>query len=197
MNNAVSSMLLLAALSVSWCAESSAMIKDEVQSGRSGIQEERGEQGTLPQKEAALEIVSSLKTHAPRPSFVHDTHGTADFQITVGIDGQTVALRGAPTNERYTSNDLADPENGSGIRYRFSNTLRLKSGTHRVVVSLPGDRIRLERDVELIAGKRHTLVLEPVYENKAGKPRLGVASKTSFREGIRTFRISLDGEASR
>jgi hypothetical protein len=197
MNKLLMHILLLVTVSVAGCAESSAMIKHEMKNPQTVIFEESTTGEALTQGETVLSVISSVKTHAPRPSIVRDTHGTDEFRMLVRIDGQTVSLKGDAISEKNASFELNDPENGSGIRYRFSTKMRLKAGVHRIVVALPDDGVTVERDVELIAGKAHTLVVQPVYANKVGKPRLGVASKTSFKEGIRTFELLLDGETSK
>jgi hypothetical protein len=88
---------------------------------------------------------------------------------------------------------LADPEAGDGIRYRFNKNLRLKAGTHRIVVALPDDGVAVEREITLTEGKVNSLVLEPVYSTKPGKRRLEAYSTTSFTEGIRSIRLTLNG----
>ncbi|HBA86461.1 MAG TPA: hypothetical protein DCZ75_00330 [Geobacter sp.] len=185
---------LLTLAAAGGCADRSTLIRTETASHGTAVAEELAKDGSLPQGYAALGITASFKTHADRPSLVYDPHGTPDFKLLVSIDGQETSLRGALQEEKGGSLDLVDPENGPGIRYRFDKKLRLKAGVHRVVVALPGDGVVLQREISLAEGKVHSLVVEPVYGAKSGKPRPGISNATSFREGIRTLRILLDGQ---
>lgn len=87
-----------------------------------------------------------------------------------------------------------DPEAGDGIRYLFGKKLRLKSGTHKIIVALPDDGIALEREISLVEGDVNNLVMEPIYSMTQGKKTPGVYSTTSFKEGIRGGRLTLNGK---
>jgi hypothetical protein len=89
---------------------------------------------------------------------------------------------------------LVDPEAGDGIRYRFSKILRLKAGTHRVVVALPDDEVAVAREITLSDGTPNSLVVEPIYSTKPGKRRPGDLTTTNFKEGIRSLRLMLNGK---
>jgi len=88
--------------------------------------------------------------------------------LLLNIDGQVVLLRGNLQSENSESSGLVDPEAGDGIRYRFSKNIRLKAGTHRVVVALPDDKIAVAKEITLVEGKMNNLVLEPIYNKTPG-----------------------------
>ncbi len=178
---------------VSGCAESSALIKANSTSMRTDIFEELTNGGITPQGFTDLRITATLKTHKPGIYSASDIHGTPDYTLLLNIDGQAVLLRGSLQRENSEPMKLVDPEAGDGIRYRFSKNLRLKAGPHRIVVALPDDGIAVEREIILTEGKVNSLVLEPVYSTKPGKRRLGTYGTTSFTEGIRSIRLTLNG----
>lgn len=188
--------LLLLALSltvVSGCAETSALIKANSTSMRTDIYEELTNGGIAPQGFTDLRISATLKTHKPGIYSASDIHGTPAYKLLLNIDGQALLLRGSLQNENSEPMKLVDPEAGDGIRYRFSKNLRLKQGTHRIVVALPDDGIAVEKEVTLTEGNLNSLVLEPVYSTKPGNRRPGIYNITSFTEGIRSIRLTLNG----
>lgn len=141
-----------------------------------------------------LRIRASMKTHKPGVYSISDIHGTPDYRLLLNIDGQAVLLGGVLSSENSDQMKLADPEAGDGIRYRFSEHLLLKAGTHRVVVALPNDGIVVEREVVLTDGDVNNLVIEPVYGSVPRKRLPGTySSTTSFKEGIRTVMLVLNG----
>lgn len=186
-------LLMLSLMVLSGCAESSALIKANSTSLRTDVFEELTNGATAPQGYVYLHITATLKTHKPGIYSAKDIHGTPDYKLLLNIDGQTVLLRGSLQNENNDSRGLVDPEAGDGIRYRFSKSLRLKAGTHRIVVALPEDGIAVEREITLVERDVNNLVLEPIYNATPGKWRPAAYSTTSFKEGIRGIRLTLNG----
>jgi len=186
---------LFVAMALGGCAASPGLIKASNISTRNDVFQEVANGGTVPRGYADLRIVSSLKTHRPgRYPFERKSHGTTDYTLLVNIDGQAVRLMGNITEEESEPRALRDPEAGEGIRYLFEKTLRLRAGTHRIVVAIPEDGVVAEREIVLTAGSRHSLVLEPAYGATAGKQRPGFYGVTSFYEGISGLRLQLDGK---
>lgn len=185
--------IMMSLMVLGGCAESSALIKASSTSSRTDIYEELRNGGIVPQGFADMRITATLKTHKPGIYSSSDIHGTSDYRLLLNIDGQTVLLRGSLQSENSEPMKFADPEAGDGIRYRFSKNLRLKAGTHKIVVALPDDGVAVEREKTLTEGKVNSLVLEPVYSTKTGKRRLETYSTTSFTEGIRSIRLTLNG----
>lgn len=175
------------------CAESSALIKANSTSMRTDIYEELTNGGIAPKGFTDLRITATLKTHKPGIYSSSDIHGTPDYKLLLNVDGQAALLRGNLQKENSEPMKLVDPEAGDGIRYRFSKNLRLKPGTHRIVVALPDDGIAVEREITLTEGKVNHLVVEPVYSSAPGKRRPGV-STTSFKQGIRTIKLTFNGQ---
>lgn len=187
-------LLIMAISLLSGCAESSALIKANSTSLRTDVFEELTGTAIAPQGYVDLRVTATLKTHKPGIFSAKDIHGTPDYKLLLNIDGQAVQLQGSLQKENSEPMKLVDPEAGDGIRYRFSKNIRLKAGTHRVVVALPDDEIAVAREFTLNAGERNSLVVEPVYSTKPGKRRTGMYSTTSFTEGIRSLRIMLNGK---
>jgi len=192
-NRVIMLLLTLALTVVCGCAESSALVKASSTSMRADIFEEITNGGIAPQGFTDLHITASLKTHKPGIYSASDIHGTPDYRLLLNIDGQAVILRGRLQKENSEPMKLVDPEAGDGIRYRFSKKLRLKAGTHRIVAALPDDGIAVERELSLAEESVNNLVLQPVYRVTPGKKRPGFYGVTSFKEGIRGFRLMLDG----
>lgn len=142
-----------------------------------------------------LRIKSNLKTHKPGIHSNRDVHGTQEYMLLVNIDGQATTLKGRMNEERNEARSMHDPEEGEGIMFQFTKILRAKAGTHRVVVASPADDLVAERDVILSEGENYSLTVEPIYCSIPGKQRLGTYGLTSFKEGIRSFRLLLNGKS--
>jgi hypothetical protein len=141
---------------------------------------------------ADLHIHSYLKTHKPGIHAERDTHGTEDYKLLVNIDGQSVKI---PGRLDAVKTAMCDFEQGDGISYQFKTNLRLKSGIHKVVVALPADDLIAEREVNISEGGNNTLTVEPIYGSIPGKKRTGTfGSMTSFKQGIKSIRILLNGK---
>ncbi|MBJ6800077.1 hypothetical protein [Geomonas propionica] len=176
------------------CADTSALVRPVSSSGFEKVFDVRGGEARLKTGEAGLDVAAMLKTHKARPSLFPDRHGTPEFRLQVSIDGQADAWPGALHEERGRFLNLADPEAGAGVRYRFFKPLRLKAGTHQMVVALPDEGVSVKRSITLEEGRLHTLVVEPVYSAKAEKRRPGLFGSATFKEGVRSFRLILDGK---
>ena len=141
---------------------------------------------------ADLYIHSYLKTHKPGIHAERDAHGTQDYMLLVNIDGQSVKIPGCLNAVRTA---MCDSEQGEGISYQFKTILRLKAGLHKVVVALPADDLVAEREVIIVDGENCTLSVEPVYGSIPGKKRAGATGNlTSFKQGIKSIRILLNGK---
>ena len=186
-------LFIMALIVMSGCAESSGLIRASSTSIRSDIFQELSNGGPVPAGYADLRITSSLKTHKPGIYSAKDIHGTPDYKLLLNIDGQAVRLQGNPREENSEPRGLRDPEAGEGIRYRFSSDLRLKAGTHKVVIAVPADDLAVERKIILPEGS-NSLVLEPLYTATPGKQRPSFHGATSFTKGIRSFQVILNGK---
>ena len=175
------------------CAESSALIKETGKSTRTDVFEEVSGARAVPRGYADLLITASLKMHPPGAYSANDPHGTPGYQLRLNVDGQTVVLRGELQAENRPVKELGDPEAGAGIRYRFRKVVRLKAGTHRIVASLPADKIAIAKEVRLDEDKENTLVIEPVYGRVMEKKRPSANKTTGFQEGITTIVMTLNG----
>jgi hypothetical protein len=186
------SSILMALGIMAGCAGSNELVKAMSSSTTQSAQEFEENMPTA-QVYADMRIYSSLKTHGTRYHSIKDNHGTPDYKMLLTIDGQTILLRGSMQIEDSEPRGLADPEAGYGIRYRFSKSLRLKAGTHRVVVTIPDDGIVVESEITVVEGNVNNLVLEPIYKTTPAMRRPGVGSTTSFKEGISSVRLALNG----
>lgn len=174
-------------------ADSSAMVKKTGSGSQAELREEVSDGGAVPQGYAELQIYASFKTHQPGLYSAGDPHGTEGYQLQLNVDGETVVLPGELQAERLAVTEPGDPETGTGIRYRFRKVLRMKAGSHRIVVSLPADDIALTREVTLHEGQENRLVLEPVYGRVSEKKRPSANRITDFQQGISRLTMTLNG----
>lgn len=174
------------------CAGNKALVKALGTGTSQDVFQEIG--GNAPQVPgyADLHIYSSLKTHKPGIYSSHDIHGTRDYTLLVNIDGQATTLKGRLSMERNESRPMRDPEEGEGIRYRFTKIVRVKAGAHRVFVALPADDIVAGKDVIISEGESNSLTMEPIYGAVPGKHGPGTYGLTSFKEGIKSIRLLLN-----
>jgi hypothetical protein len=179
---------------VSGCVNNSALIRTSSTSIRNDVFQELSNGGPVPAGYADLRITSALKTHKPGIYSARDIHGTPEYKLLVNIDGQAVQLPSSLSKENVEPRGLRDSEAGEGIRYRFSSNLRLKAGTHKVVIAIPADEIAVERQITLPEGG-NSLVLEPLYRSIPGKQRPAAYGVTSFSEGIKGFWMIFNGES--
>lgn len=142
-----------------------------------------------------LRIYSSLKTYGPGTYSEKDVHGTPDYTMLVNIDGQAIDLKGRLREERSEARFMRDAEEGSGIRYQFETKLRIKAGSHKIVVSIPADGLVTVKEVVFTEGEINSLTIEPRYGTIPGKQRLGLYGMTSFKRGVRSVRLLLNGKA--
>jgi len=186
----INSMLLLCLFIFTGCTESAAAVP----TNGSRVFEELSSSTMVPQGDADLLVTVSLKTHPAGLYSASDLHGTPDYRLLVSIDGQESVLRGSMQHEYGGAPQLKGPETGSGVRYRFAKTMRLKAGLHKITVALPEDKVAVKRVVTLRGGELNRLVIEPVYGKRPGKKRPGMGSTESFTEGIKTLKLILNGK---
>lgn len=194
MKRIFSIVLLATAVMITGCATSGDLIRMAGTSSRDDVFRELPDGGTIPPGYADLRVVSSLKTHKPGIYARRDPHGTAAYKLLLNIDGQMTQIQGTLKAEDIEPMGRRDPEAGEGIRYQFSKIVRLKAGTHKIVIAIPADEIAVVREITLAAGSSSNLVLEPVYGAATGKQRPGYYGVTSFQQGVKGLRVILDGK---
>lgn len=177
------------------CAGNQGLISSMRNSTRQDIFQEFAAVTPIPSDYADLRIVSSLKTHRPGIYSIKDIHGTPEYRLLINIDGQATQIPGDLREEITEKRGVRDPEAGEGIRYKFNKNLRLKAGTHKIVIAILEDEITVEREIILADGSSNTLVIEPVYRLARDKRRIGFYTTTSFKEGIKGFRVNLNGKS--
>ena len=163
------------------CAQSSALIKAGGTSVRSDVFREVTDGGPIPAGMADLRVAAVLKTHKPGVYAAKDVHGTPDYTLLLNIDGQAVVLRASIREET------------DGVTYRFSKQLRLKAGSHAVVVALPADVIAVEKEIALVEGSANSLIMEPIYGAVTEKKRPSSNKSTGFRKGISRIIMNFNG----
>jgi hypothetical protein len=189
------SLLVLMLTVLSGCAESSALIKAGSSNLHSDVFREVSGTSPVPQGYADLTITSSLKTHSPGIYYSgKEVHGTPEYTMLVNIDGQAVVLKGELQKEVSEPRGIRDPEAGAGVRYRFSKEFRLKAGVHKIIVGLPDDTVASAGQFTLSELSSNRLVVEPGYGAVPGTRRLGGYGTTSFQEGVKRLRLSLNGQ---
>ncbi len=186
--------LIMALGILTGCAGNQGLIKPMSTSTRQDVFQDYSAATPIPPGYACLRISSSLKTHLPGIYSEKDIHGTPEYKLLVNIDGQAVQLVGSLREERREPHPLHDPEAGHGMRYHFQTELHLKSGMHKIFISLPFDDVAVNREIDLTAEKCNILLLDPVYRLARDKQRIGFYTHTSFQGGIRGFRMIYNGK---
>lgn len=186
--------LLLGVAILSGCAKNTEILRTCGTSLCCDVFCEVSDVGPVPQGYADLSVVSSLKTHKPGYHQSVDTHGTAGYKLQINIDGQGAVISGMLNKENIEPRRLRDPEAGDGIRYQFRKNLRLKAGTHKIVIVIPDGEIAEEREITLAGGSSNRLVLEPIYGRKRSGGRMTTMIDKDFYEGIEGFRMILNGK---
>jgi hypothetical protein len=195
----IMSTLFLSIAIITGCTTGPEPIRAADLSARGDVFEEVTDRGPIPQGYAVLRIVSSLKTHKPgiyrsENRSEKKTHGTPDYKLIVNIDGQVTEMTGTLQDENIEPRGLRDPEAGDGVRYFFRKDLRLKVGTHKIVIAIPEDKITIDRKLTLGEGSVNDLVLAPNYGSTAPTGRPTYYSPTSFLSGIKGFSPTLNGK---
>ena len=189
------SIILLAASIIAGCAGTGELLKRAQTPQQVGICTVISPAEPPQQGFADLTVHASLKTHQENgiPGS-QDPHGTAAYRLLVNIDGQPLSLSGDCFSEDATFRAERRPESGVGTRYRFMAHLRLKSGTHRIIVALPDDKVAAEREITLNDATDNLLEVIPSYYIDRQQSGPGSAGATNFREGISGVELSLNGK---
>ncbi len=176
------------------CAGNYELIKAASSSARHDVFQEIAPGAAPVPGYADLRINSTLKTHHPGMYSAKDIHGTTDYKIILNIDGQAAGLYAHLRGENIDCGAFNDPEAVEGIRYHFSKSIRIKAGTHRVIIAIPADGLVVEREITLPEGSCNSLTLEPVYRSAPAQRRPGFYGATSFTEGLKGLRLILNGK---
>jgi len=177
------------------CSGNRELIKSMGTSRNQSVFQEIDENAPPAHGYADLRVYSSLKTHKPGIYSRNDIHGTQDYLLLLNIDGHALTLKGCMSEEGSEARAMGDPEEGDGIRYQFRKRLRVKGGVHRVFAALPADGLVAEGEVIIYEGENSSLTIEPVYGSVPGKQRPGRYGLTSFRDGIKSIRLLLNGKS--
>jgi hypothetical protein len=189
-------LIILALTVLNGCAQSSTLIKTANKSTNNDIFQELSNSSTAPKGYADLRIAFSLKTPLPGIYRVDKKKlGTPEYTMLVNIDGQVVRLLGELQSENAGIRAIPGAEAGDGMRYRFIKSVRLKAGSHRIILAFPEDDIAIQRDISLGDGSSNSLLVEPVYGAPGDKQRPGFTGVTSFREGLKGARPILNGQS--
>jgi hypothetical protein len=139
-----------------------------------------------------LRIISTFKTHQPGIfPFDNPRHGTGEYRLSLTLNGTPYTLQGTVHEENLTAGALPDPEAGAGIRYRFVEKIMVTPGTYRAIVSLPGDTVSREIELQITEG-HNTLVIEPVYALGTSRGKMGKLGSRHFLNGLSSFDVTLN-----
>jgi hypothetical protein len=187
--------LMLAGSILAGCAGSAELLKRAERPERSNVYMVVTNSTPPEQGFADLTIRASVKTHGAALFPVgKDPHGTSDYQLLVNIDGEPLQISGTPTIEEGFSDAERHPEAGDGIRYLFRSHIRLTTGTHWIIVALPGDRVAVKRDIRLDDCTDNLLEVTPSYFSDRRQLGPSSAGATSFREGLSALELSMNGK---
>ncbi len=187
--------IMLSLTILSGCANSSELVKECGKSLRGDVFCEVSDQSPVPNGYADLLVVSSLKTHRPGYHHSDDAHGTSGYRLLINIDGQAAVIPGKLVEESIEPRKLGDPEAGEGIRYGFGKYLRLKAGTHKLIIALPDDNVAVAREITLAGESANRLAVEPVYGTKRSGGRMTMGVDKDYKEGIKGLQLLLNGKA--
>lgn len=136
-----------------------------------------------------LQVLLDVKTRTSGTALIDTTgYGTEQYQLLVGVNGQTHRVAGVMSPEISEYRGSTDPEAGNGVRYRFATTLRLPVGTHRIIFALPGDHVVLEQEVRIEQGIKR-VELKPVYRAKNPHRLFGFRGERTFYQGVKALEI--------
>lgn len=188
------SVMLLILLALAIGSDQSFALQGNGTGGASEISPAEAAKGeAVPEGFANLLITGSFKTHHPGIYSSQDPHGTHKYQLQLSIDGQSVLTEVELQAEKLSIAGPSDPEAGDGVRYRIRKAVSLPAGVHRVVASLPADKISIDKEVLLQEGVENRLVLDPVYGRVLAKKRPSANRATSFKEGISRMVMTFNG----
>jgi hypothetical protein len=183
---------ILVSACLTGCAAS--LSKQAAVSSRSDVFINNGDNIPIQAGQSDLNISASLKTHREFdcPINQQHSHGTPDYKLLINIDGQPLLISGELKEENLSAG-AGDPEAGVGVRYGFRQKLRLASGKHRLIVSLPDDGIAVARDIMLDEKTINSLRIEPVYNSRSGSQRSSTVPVADFHEGIKGLKVIING----
>jgi hypothetical protein len=187
------SLVVMMALGACWTKDIDKMMGKET---RSDVFQNTAWGERIPSGFAELTIVTSLKTHEPGIyPYGSKIKGTPDYVLLLNIDGQNERVKGHLSEEKSEPKGLVDAEAGKGIRYFFKRDILLAAGNHRVLLSLPEDKVVISRELTLKDGTTNTLRLKPIYRssNPEGKRGRGFSGRSGFMAGIVGFWVYLNG----
>lgn len=182
--------VLLASMTLfSGCASTQTIKQLETQSSQGVFHVVTQGQATPASGFGDLQVLLDVKTRTSGTALIDTTnYGTEQYQLLVGVNGQTHRVSGTMRPEIGEYRGSTDPEAGNGVRYRFATTLRLPVGTHRISFALPGDHVVLEQEVRIEQGIKR-VELKPVYRAKNPHRLFGFRGERTFYQGVKALEI--------
>lgn len=188
---------LIAMISVSivcGCAGKGDLLKNTTDGKQQGVYQVISGSTSSMAGYADLRISSSIKTHRAGVYLIEKAkHGTAGYNMVVSIDGQSLSSEGEIQEETTSYLGERNPEAGEGVRYQFVKTLRLKPGTHTIVVSFPDDNVTMNKEIFLEEGSNN-IIVEPIYKRRKPYKKIGYVGDTTFYEGLKGLRLILNNK---
>lgn len=188
--------LAVVALIIGGCTSSIEAIKKDGTSTREDVFTEVAAGTGQPPATTTLTISCSVKTqHYGAYSIDRQNGDEWANTLLINIDGQAKRITGVMSTEKWDAQSLGDPEAGEGIRHRFRTTLRLEPGKHHITIALPEKDVVAEKEILLAPGS-NLLQIEPSYrERTVASLRVGVTDRTSFKAGVKSLYLVLNGVA--
>lgn len=186
---------IIVAAYVSGCASDREAMKKPVYDNSQEIAKSTTEATHVNPKNADVHISASLKTHKPGIHVLgNQKHGTDEFELKVYIDGKPLKVKSSVKEEDTSYLHEKHPEAGKGIRYNFRGSIRIEPGRHILEVSIPEDEVFERKDIYVKEGS-NKIVIEPVYSRRKPYRKIGFVGDTSFYEGIKGFKVLLNGNS--
>jgi hypothetical protein len=143
--------------------------------------------------EVLVTISALIKTHNKESGVLFETakHGSDNYLLVVDINGQSLSMPFQTVEETTGTDPQADPESGSGVRYSYKATVRLRPGRYTVTACLPTENVLTSQDVQISAGSSK-IIVKPLYRGLAGRKPASLRWVPTFRDGVRGLMIVMN-----
>jgi len=173
-------MLLVVCSALAACAGSNAARMGQ----RSDVFQVVNEGAAVGADEVLVTVSASIKTHKGSSIlFEPAKHGSDDYLLDVDISGQSISLPVQITEETTGTDPQTDPESGTGLRYSYKATVRLKPGRYTVSACLPTENVTARQEALILSGSAN-ITVKPLYRGSAGRKPASLRWLPSFKDGV-------------
>jgi hypothetical protein len=139
--------------------------------------------------EVLVTVSASIKTHKESSIlFEPAKHGSEEYRLVVEISGQSISLPVQIIEETTGTDPQTDPESGTGLRYSYKATVRLRPGRYIVSACLPTENVTSRQEALILSGSA-TITVRPLYRGSAGRKPASLRWLPSFKDGVSGLNI--------